>query len=133
MPTIQIEADLSSEQLLSAARQLPPHEFDRLFNQLTQLRAERVAPVLSAAESRLLRQINLPLPTEIQQRYDALLARRDAQLLTEAEHVELLQLTDQVESLEAERMGHLIELAQVRHVSLDELLVQLGLQPLTYA
>ncbi len=44
MPTIQIEADLSPEHLLNAARQLPRREFDRFVGQVLRLRAERIAP-----------------------------------------------------------------------------------------
>lgn len=133
MPTIHIEADLSSDQLLSAARQLPRREFDQFVTRVLSLRAERSAPVLPAAESELLLKINHPVPDDLQRRYDELLARRDARTLTSEEHQELLALTDQVEILEAERMKHLIELAQLRRITLDELMNQLGLQPPFYA
>ena len=130
MPTIQIEADLSPEQLLSAARQLPRREFDRFVERVLSLRAE---PVLPAAESELLLKINHPVPDDLLHRYDELIARRDTRTLTAEEHEELLRLTDQVELLEAERMRLLIELAQLRQITLDELMGQLGFQPLSYA
>ena len=133
MPTIQIEADLSSDQLLSAARQLPRREFDQFVRRVLSLRAERGAPILPAAESELLLKINHPVPDDLQRRYDELLARRDTRTLTSEEHEELLALTDQVELLEAERMRRLIELAQLRRITLDELMDQLGLQPPFYA
>lgn len=132
MPTINIEADLSSEQLLSAARQLPRREFDQFVMRVLSLRAERSGPVLPVAESELLLKINHPVPDDLQRRYDELLARRDARTLTSEEHEGLLVLTDQVEILEAERMKHLIELAQLRRITLDELMNQLGLQPPFY-
>jgi len=133
MPTIQIEADLSSDQLLSAARQLPRREFDQFVTRVLSLRAERGAPILPAAESELLLKINHPVPDDLQRRYDEMLARRDARTLTSEEHEELLGLTDQVEMLEAERMSNLLELAQLRRITLDELMDQLGLQPPFYA
>jgi len=133
MPTIQIEADLSPEQLLSAARQLPRREFDRFVERVLSLRAERAEPVLPAAESELLLKINHPVPDDLLHRYDELIARRDTRTLTAEEHEELLRLTDQVELLEAERMRLLIELAQLRQITLDELMGQLGFQPLSYA
>ncbi len=133
MPTIHIEADLSSDQLLSAARQLPRREFDQFVTRVLSLRAERGAPVLPTAESELLLKINYPVPDDLQRRYDELLARRDARTLTSEEHEELLALTDQIELLEAERMKRLIELAQLRRITLDELMNQLGLQPPFYA
>jgi len=133
MPTIQIEADLSSEQLLSAARQLPRREFDQFVLRVLNLRAELGAPVLPAAESELLLKINHPVPDDLQRRYDELLVRRDARTLTPEEHKELLELTDRVELLEAERMSHLIELARLRQITLEELMKQLGFQPPSYA
>jgi hypothetical protein len=133
MPTIQIEADLSSEQLLSAARQLPRREFDQFVLRVLNLRAERGAPLLPAAESELLLKINHPVSDDLQHRYDELIARRDKRTLTLEEHEELLGLTDRIELLEAERMSHLIELAQLRQITLEELMNQLGLQPPFYA
>ena len=65
-------------------------------------------------------------------RYDELIARRDTRTLMPEERQELLRLTDQVELLEAERMKHLIDLAKLRQVSLDEIMKQLGLPSLSY-
>ena len=128
MPTIQIEAHLSSEQLLNAARQMSRQELAQFVERVLTLHAERVAPILPVAESELLLKINHPLPDNLQRRYNELLEGRDARTLSPEEYQELLQLTDQIELLEVERMKHLIELARLRRVSLDELMRQLGLQ-----
>jgi hypothetical protein len=133
MPTIQIEANLTPEQLLNAARQMSRREFQHFVEQVLSLRAEYGRAKLPAAESELLLKINQPVPPDIQRRYEELLARRDDQTLSDAEHQELLALTDQVELLEAERMKHLLALAELRQVSLDAVMQQLGLQPLAYA
>ncbi len=133
MPTIQIEADLSSEQLLNAARQMPRPELYRFVEQLLLLRAQHEQGAIPFSESELLLKINQPVPVDVLHRYDELIARRDARTLTPEEHQELLRLTDQVELLEAERMKHLIELATLRQVSLDEIMKQLGLSPSSYA
>ena len=53
--------------------------------------------------------------------------------MTCTEYGELLQLTDQVEKLEAERVVALADLARLRQVSLSELLAQLGIQASPYA
>ena len=129
MPTIQIEANLSFEQLLNAARQMSRHELALFAERVLLLRAQREARVLPSAEVDLLLQINHPVPASLQARYEALLKRRDSRTLSPAEHEELLQLTDQVELLEAERVKHLIELARLRQISLDDLMQQMGLQP----
>jgi hypothetical protein len=129
MPTIQIEANLSNEQILNAARQMSRQELSQLVEQVLALRARHEAPVLPAAESELLLKINQPVPDDLQRRYDELIARRDERALSPEERQELLRLTDQVELLEAERVKHLIELAQLRHVSLDDLMRSLGMEP----
>ena len=133
MPTIQIEADLSFEQLLSAARQMSRRELHHFIEQMLLLRAQHERGALPIAESELLLKINQPVPVEMQRRYDELIARRDERTLTPEEHQELLRLTDQVETLEAERIGRLIELAKLRQVSFDEVMRQLGLPPLPHA
>jgi hypothetical protein len=129
MPTIQIEANLSNEQILNAARQMSRQELSQLVEQVLALRARHEASVLPAAESELLLKINQPVPDDLQRRYDELIARRDERALSPEERQELLRLTDQVELLEAERVKRLIELAQLRHVSLDDLMRSLGMEP----
>ncbi|MGF1567543.1 MAG: hypothetical protein ACFCVD_05670 [Nodosilinea sp.] len=47
------------------------------------------------------------------------------------EHPELLQLIDVVEQADAARIEALVELAQLRGVTLPDLMTQLGLQPPT--
>ena len=125
MPTIQIAAD----QLLEAARQLPPPEFNQLVERLLAWRGQlmNAAPRLSAAETALLLKINQGFAPVPQQRYDELLEKRDARTLTPEEYQELLALTDQVEAFNVERVKALADLAQLRQVSLPEVMRQLGL------
>jgi hypothetical protein len=132
MPTIQIEADLSPEQLLNAARQLPRREFDRFVGQVLRLRAERIAPSLSSTESELLMKINQGLPPAMQERLNVLIKKRRAETITPKELRELKKLTDQVEKLDAERLKWLTELAALRDVPLRKLIKQLGLKPVPH-
>jgi hypothetical protein len=80
-----------------------------------------------ATESSLLQKIGQPLPTAIQARYNDLHAKLQAEILTPAEHQELLNLTDTIEQFDAERLQHLLALAQLRQVSLPELMNQLNI------
>lgn len=130
MPTIQIAAD----QLLEAARQLPPPEFNQLVERLLAWRGQlmNAAPRLSAAETELLLKINQGFAPAPQQRYDELLEKRDARTLTPAEYQELLDLTDQVEAFNVERVQALSDLARLRQVSLPEVMRQLGLDTPAY-
>jgi uncharacterized sporulation protein YeaH/YhbH (DUF444 family) len=124
MPTIQVEA----EQLLNAALQLPPLELDQLVARLQTLRRKTKVPRLSQPESELLRRINQGVPAQLQQRYDALRRKRRRHKLTRKEQQELLSLSKQMEQIDAERLQHLAELAQLRNTSLPDLMRQLGLE-----
>ena len=77
----------------------------------------------------MLERINQGLSPEAQQRYDELTAKRRAETLTPAEHRELLTSIDQIERADAERVHALIELAQLKNVSVDALMAELGIQP----
>lgn len=124
MPTIQVEA----EQLLNAALQLPPLELDQLVARLQTMRRKTKVPRLSQPESELLRRINQGVPAQLQQRYDALRRKRRRHKLTRKEQQELLSLSKQMEQIDAERLQHLAELAQLRNISLPDLMRQLGLE-----
>ena len=126
MPAIQAEVQLSPEQILEAVGQLSPEEIESFTQRLLELRARRVAPVVSADESPLLERINNALPPAKRARYAELLSRRDAATLTEAEHAQLLDLSDAVELLDAERLAALAELARLRGVRLADLIASLG-------
>ncbi len=58
-----------------------------------------------------------------------LLTSRRTETLTESEHAELLHLTNQVEKYDTERLKYLTELANIRKISLTELLDELGIEP----
>jgi hypothetical protein len=67
------------------------------------------------------------LPDDLRNRYDELIARRDAEAHTPAEHQNLLRLTEDVERIEGDRLGALAELARVRGLPLRALMQDLGI------
>ncbi len=127
MPTIQVQAELSPDDLFHAVEQLGPPELERFVQQVLALKARRQAPSLNRAETELLGQINRGLPANLRERYAELIGKRQAQTLSTEEHDELLRLTDQVETLESQRALALVELAQLRHQPLAALLQDLGI------
>lgn len=129
MSMIRVEAQVSAEQLLKAVEQLPPQELEAFAFQVLRLRAQREAPSLSVSESELLLKINQGIPSGLQNRFNELIALRQALTLTEAEYAELIQLGDRIEQLDAERIASLAELAQLRNQSLTEVMQNLGIQP----
>lgn len=129
MPTVQLEAQLSPEQLLTAVGQLSTPELEAFAEHVSALHAERVAPRLPADEATLLQKINQGLPDDLQNRFDELVTRRRAETLTPNEHTELLALTERIEQMDARRLGHLVELSRLRKMPLKQLIEQLGLRP----
>jgi hypothetical protein len=127
MPTVQVKAELSADDLFQAAEQMEASELHQFVTRLLVLRAQRQAACLSQPEAELLRQINQGLPEPVRERYQGLIDKRQAQTLTSEEHAELLQLTDQAELLEARRAEALVQLAQLRKVPLDTLMKGLGI------
>ena len=132
MSVIQVEAQLSTDELLKAISQLNQPELDGLVFQIIALRARRQAHSLPQDEARLLLKINQGLSPKVQKRYDELIAKRRAESLTTDEYDELLRLTNQIENLEARRMEYLAELARLRQTSLTKLMENLGIRPPAY-
>jgi hypothetical protein len=133
MTTISIEAQVSTDQLLRAVERLPANELASFVAQVVALRAQREAPHLSQSETRLLLQINQGLPAQTQRRFDELVAKRQAETITPEEMEELIQITDQIEQRDAQRLVALVELAHLRGTTLDALLATLGIPPPGYA
>lgn len=86
----------------------------------------------SHGESELLQQINQGLSAQTWQHYHELIAKRQAEILTPEEHTELISISEQIEKANARRLGYLIELAQLRQVSLETVMEQLGIQAPRY-
>ena len=124
--TSQIEIDL--DEVLKSVAQLEQNELEQVVTQLIALQARRRAASLSLAETDLLQRINQGLPLTLRSRYEELNAKLHEETITLAEHAELLQLADQIEQADAERLRHLIALAQLREVSVDTLMDQLGIR-----
>ncbi len=65
----------------------------------------------------------------IQKRYMELQTKLHHETISADEHQELLALIDRLELVDATRLQALLELAQLRQVSLQELMRQLGIHP----
>ena len=133
MPVVQLNAELSVEQLIKAVTQLPQTEFKEFLHTISRIHPLHEEHRLSARESQLFLHINQGIPTAMQQRYDELIEKRDVRSLTSEEYNELLQLTDQVEPLDAKRVEYLLELARLRKQPLSLLMEELGLPSSTDA
>ena len=89
-------------------------------------------PRLSKKETALFLRINHSLTPEQQERYDELRTRREEETLTLSEHAELLQFVAEIETLWIDRLEALLTLARLRHISPQQLMQQLGIDPRSY-
>ena len=124
MPVLQV----SGPDLLKAVQQLEPDEFDAFLEQALSLRTRTKPATLSATETRLITRINRGLPNEVSTLYSRLVQKRKRRILTADEQAELLKLTEQVETRDAERAEDLLELAKYRQVPIRVLMREMGIK-----
>jgi hypothetical protein len=116
--------------ILEEASTLPVLELDALIAHLAELRARKATTRQPPKrEVELLQQINQCVPLQLRERWQELITAQQTQVLTASETAELAKLVDDVEEREAERAGLLSELAQLRGVTVLQLVETLGLRP----
>jgi hypothetical protein len=123
---------MSIDELIKAASQLDENDLDYLLHQVVALRTRRKTQVLSEAETQLLQVINQDIPPDLRSHYQLLRQKREEETLTESEYETLIQLSNQIEQIGAQRLQALAGLAQLRQVSLGELMESLGIQSAGY-
>lgn len=98
-----------------------------LIEQAVSLRApRRVSKPLT--EKELLKKINLPITETEWTAYRNLITLRCAEQLTETQQAQLIALGDKIERANAKRLHYLWALAQLRKVSLRQIIQDLGIQ-----
>lgn len=123
---------VTPQQVLADLAGFSAAQLDRLVPEVLALRVEKRKLSLSRRETSLLRGINRTLPETKRAAYVALSAKRREETLTAAEHRELLRLSDELESLNVERLHCLTELAGLRATSVPKLMRELGLRSLAH-
>lgn len=119
---------MSIDELVQAANSLNETDLNQLVSRVLLLKAKRQAPILSGAETELLLHINQGVSADLQQQYRDLRAKRDDGTLTDEEYELLLELSDRIEILAAERAGSLVKLAELRQVPLTQLMNELEIK-----
>ena len=132
MSRMKVEGQFSSEDLLKAVGQLSQSDLKKFISQAIAIQAQRTTSSLMQRESELLLKINQGIPLDIQKDYNDLIAKRDAETLTNHEYKELLNLTQQIEKQQAQRIEHLAELASLKGISLNTLMENLGIPTQSY-
>jgi hypothetical protein len=122
---------MTQNDLIQAASQLPAQELEDFVTQITAIYRQRQVADRSHEEI-LLATIYRSLPPELQTRWDELIDKRDDATLSSTEYDELLQLTEQVEELNVQRITALSALAQLRGLDLRSMMRELNLPEPSY-
>ena len=118
----------AASELLDNAARLGSRDFDQFVFNVLALRARRKGLGLNTQEAVLLKKINQKSLSDEQHRRFDFLTQADS--LTDLERSELLDLVEAVEQFDAERVGWLAELAQIRQVQVRTLMMPMGILPL---
>ena len=135
MPKVQVtsQIEIDFDEVLKGVARLENSELEQITEKIIALRAQRRAPSLPQNEAELLQKINRGVPPEVRQRCTELNTRLQEEIITPEEQNELLELTDQIEWADAERIRNLAKLAELRKISIDSLMDQLNLHRSIYA
>jgi hypothetical protein len=124
MPTIEV----NGKDLLDVVQQMAPDEFDTFIEKALAGRPRPRTTTLSPEETRLIKRIGRGLPPDLSKRYAHLIGGRKKGSLIAEEHEELLELTHEAETLDADRAAALLELAKLRRMPVRMLMKQMGIQ-----
>jgi hypothetical protein len=134
MAKIQIQADSTVQSLLGGAADMPLKELEYFISELNALAIRKRFADKEKRDKFLLRKINQTiLPEQTLERYVFLQEKMEVENISDAEHKELLTLVAQEEKIRNKRFQYLLELAQLRHITLSELMNSLGLNVPNYA
>lgn len=129
---IQPNLVLDVDDVVSGVAQMATSEFEQFVDKIMALRIRRRVPNGSSYETELLQKINEGVPDEVRVQFRSLREKMLDELITPSQHEELIDLTNQIEISDADRLKNLVELAQLRKISLDTVMNQLNIQKPAY-
>lgn len=118
---------LSPEQILEQMGQLALSDLEQVMDRGYYLLAEKKAPHLSKRETELFTIINQGFSDDFYVRYKSLSEKLPSENFTPEERQEFISLNDLMEERASERLLALLELAELRQISVEELRKQLGI------
>jgi hypothetical protein len=127
-----MDNQITIPELLTRVTQLSAYEFEEFFNKLQSLRGQKISSDGLSEENKLLKQIKMGLLSSKQLRFEYLIARRDARSITEKEYNELLKLTDDIERNDVLRLKRIAKLADLKNMSLPEVVEAYHLTPMQH-
>ena len=119
---------MDTQNLLHNAAQMPLTELEAFVQQLNSLITRKKTTDSNVRDTVLLDKITQTVLEKVKrERYQALIYGLEMETLSDAEHNELLKLVEQEERIRVKRLKFLIELAQLRNVTLPQLMKNLEL------
>jgi hypothetical protein len=119
---------MDAQTLLKDVSQMPLLEMERFVQSVNALITQKKTTDKTYRERFLLGKINQTvLAKEKIERYQLLVRRLEVETISDVEYTEFMELTDLEEQIRLERMTYLLELAQLRSITLPQLMTHLGL------
>jgi hypothetical protein len=113
--------------LFNEAERLDNRSLDAFISNILYLRIQRNVSDEQKREVMLLKKINKSFSIEQMNRFRVLNEKHAENNITENEYAELGILVEKIERLNVTRLKYLIELAQLRKISVKQLMIQLGI------
>lgn len=119
---------MDTQNLLYNASQMPLTELEAFVRQLNAVITRKRRTDKNLQDTLLLDKINRTvLAISKRERYQTLIYKLEMETISETEHAELLELVEQEEKIRVKRIKYLIELAQLRNVTVPQLMKTLEL------
>jgi hypothetical protein len=132
MPILQLQTEVSKNDLLRGAEQLNAADLEDFIRQILQIKSKRKAAKTQKKEAELLFLINHNFNETEQARFDELIEKRKTYTITDEELEELKALSTYSEEIAVERVKALTELATLRNTTVRELMKELDVKPRNY-
>ncbi|HMS43182.1 MAG TPA: hypothetical protein PKE69_23335 [Pyrinomonadaceae bacterium] len=116
--------EINKANLLNVVVSLPKNEFEQFVSDARKLKRRE--------ESLLAKIPKFDLSDEEKAVYKVLLRKFRAENISEAEHKQMMNLTDKLEGLNVERLECLMEIAKIRNKTLREVMKELNIKPKSY-
>lgn len=119
---------MDTQNLLYNAAQLPLTELEAYVQQLNSLITRKRTTDTNLRDTVLLDKITRTVLDKVKrERYQALIYKLEMETISDTEHAELLELVEREEKIRVKRLKYLIELAQLRNITLPQLMKNLEL------
>jgi hypothetical protein len=128
IPTTRDESRMVVEEIEHAASQLDAAVLAKLIKRLSEYLFVRTSDPRTSHETGLLFRINNGVSDSDWQTYKSLNRKRKAATISVAELKGLTKLSDRIELAHAERLNALLELSQLRGVSVNKLMKEFGIR-----